>query len=83
MMNKERLMIINNFHGCQVTITYQLSQTFSEPRRNVPQAESDDCLTLIDKPVKNFHSLELRFTDIRVQFHHRCVMCVMFERLHV
>ena len=36
MMNKERFMTINNFHGCQVTITYQLSQTFSEPRCNVP-----------------------------------------------
>ena len=72
-------MTINNFHGCQLTITYQLSQTFSEPRCNVPQAKSDDCLTLIDKPVKNFLSLELRLTDIRVQFHHCYVMCVMFE----
>ena len=40
MMNEEQLMTINNFLGCQVTINYQLSQTFPEPRCNVPQAES-------------------------------------------
>ena len=36
---------INNFHGCQVTINYQLSQKFPKPRCSVPQAESiaDDC----------------------------------------
>ena len=27
-MNEEQLMIINNFHGCQVTINYQLNQNF-------------------------------------------------------
>ena len=45
MMNEERLTTINNFHGCQVTINYQLSQKFPEPRCSVPQAESiaDDC----------------------------------------
>ena len=45
MMNEEQLMTINNFHGCQVTINYQLSQKFPEPRGNVPQAEpiADDC----------------------------------------
>ena len=66
MMSEERLMRINNFHGCQVTINYQRSQKFPEQRCNVPQAESiaDDCYTLIDKPVKNFHYLELRYTDI-------------------
>jgi len=45
MMNEERLTTINNFHGCQVTVNYQLSQKFPEPRCSVPQAESiaDDC----------------------------------------
>jgi len=45
MMNEERLTTINNFHGCQVTINYQLSQRFPEPRCSVPEAESiaDDC----------------------------------------
>ena len=45
MMNEEQLMTINNFHGCQVTINYQLSQKFPEPRCNVPRAEpiADDC----------------------------------------
>ena len=39
MMNEGQLMTINNFHGCQVTINYQLSQKFPEPRCNVPRAE--------------------------------------------
>ena len=45
MMNEEQLMTINNFHGCQVTINYQLSQKFPEPKCNVPQAEpiADNC----------------------------------------
>jgi len=45
MMNEERLTTVNNFHSCQVTIKYQLSQKFPEPRCSVPQAESiaDDC----------------------------------------
>ena len=76
-------MTINNFHHCQVIINYQLKQKFPEPRWNVPQVEpiADDCQTLIDKPVKNFHPLELQsLTDIRVQFHHSCVM---LERSHV
>ena len=75
MMNEEQLMTINNFHGCQVTINYQLSQKFPEPRCNVLRAEP-----LIDMPVKNFHPLEQRPTDIRVQFHQSCVM---LERSHV
>ena len=33
MMNEEQLMTINNFHGCQVTINYQLSEKFPEPSR--------------------------------------------------
>ena len=82
MMNEEQLMTINNFHGCRVTINNQLSQKFPEPRCNVPRAEpiADDCLTLIDRPVKNFHPLELTLRDIRVQFHQSCVM---LERSHV
>ena len=36
MMNEGQLMTISNFHGCQVTINYQFSQMFSEPRCNVP-----------------------------------------------
>ena len=45
MTNEEQLMTINNFHGCKVTINYQLSQKFSEPKCNVPQAEpiADNC----------------------------------------
>jgi len=45
MMNEELLTTINNFHGCKVTVNYQLSQKFPEPRCSVPQAESiaDDC----------------------------------------
>ena len=35
-MNEERMMTINNFHGCQVTINYQLSQKLAEPKSNVP-----------------------------------------------
>ena len=83
MMNEEQLMTINNFHGCQVTINYQLSQKFPEPKCNVPQPEpiADNCRTLFDKPVKNFHPLEPRLTDIQVQFYSKS--CVMFERSHV
>ena len=40
MMNEERMMTINNFHGCQVTINYQLSQKLAESKSNAPQAES-------------------------------------------
>ena len=45
MMNEERVMTMNNFHGCQVTINYQLSQKIPEPKCNAPQAGSivDDC----------------------------------------
>ena len=45
MMNEERMMTANNFHGCQVTINYQLSQRLAEPQSNAPQAESiaDNC----------------------------------------
>ena len=51
-------------------------QKFPKPRCNVPQAEliADDGKTLTDKPVENFHSMELRFTDIGVQFYYSCVM---------
>ena len=45
MMNEERMMTVNNFHGCQVTINYQLSQMLAGPKSNTPQAESiaDNC----------------------------------------
>ena len=47
MMNEERMMTVNNFHNCQVTINYQLSQKLAEPKSNAPhvQAESiaDNC----------------------------------------
>ena len=45
MMNEEWMMTVNNFHGCQVTINYQLSQKLAGPKSNAPQAESiaDNC----------------------------------------
>ena len=40
-MKEERMMTVNNSHGCQVTINYQLSQKIDEPKSNqVSQAES-------------------------------------------
>ena len=36
MMNEERMMTINNFHGCQGPFNYQLSQNLAEPKSNVP-----------------------------------------------
>ena len=39
MMNEEWIVTISNFHFCQVTINYQLSQKLAEPKSNAPQAQ--------------------------------------------
>ena len=75
------------FYGCQVTINYQLSQKFADPRCNVSQAQSvvGDCWSLIDKPVKKEKKLSVFRTEIhrRVQLHHCCVwMGMMFVQSH-